>query len=626
MNSSPYTTRQNLFCLVSALFTVSAVQGVWLILPDSGTPGTGIMAQLNALLDGLNQSFCQSWAGWAALLVFFFLACRRLYLDGEPFRIKFSPVFLGFCFTLFFMLGASMEKYSALAPVLSGRLQLALLAAAALGCFLPLTAFFYRLPVWLPRVLSLRWAPAEKLSRRIQARRPLLGPMAFFCLCWLPVWIIAFPGGLASDTGTQLGMLQPENIFNNHYPYLTTLFYAGVSQVGKSLGQPWLALLFLTAVQYFWQAYALAYCMRTLKRLGASGTLRGIFLVLFGLVTIWPIYAVCVQKDTLYNGGVVVLLCIAAELIYTPRLLTPQTTGALLGLFLLVLHTRNNGLYLCVPLLAALGAALGRRYLVRTGAVLVLGLGIYAVTQGPLMTAIHCYGGETQEMLSIPFQQTARYVQQYADELTDEEILAIDDVLVYDTLAQRYNPYISDPVKMPYRLRYSTDKAHERELLQAYFAVWAQEFTKHPLVYLEAAANNMYGFVAPISYRVMGPVELNIDIDPALDHSIVDYTQPELLSPVRTLYAKTSTFVGKLPFVSLLYQPCVSLWTVCVGAVLLLRCKCWRGMVLYLPMLVNAAVCLVGPVNASTRYMLCTTALVPLLLTVFLKEKNSHSL
>ena len=628
MKQKQYSAKQNLLCVLGSILTTLSGQGLWRILPDSGTPGMGAMAQLNALLDGLGTAYNQNWLSWCCLAAFFFLAYRTLYFGSEKFRLRFFAVFLGAAFTLFFLIGGSMEYYGAFWPVLSGKFQLGLLVLSTLGYFLLFVGLFGRLPAFLPRIFAVRWASAEKLAQRVQAKRPLLGPMLFFALCWLPVWLIAFPGGLASDTGTQLGMYLPENIFNNHYPYLVTLFYIGVSRLGMLIGVPNLMLFLLTAMQYFWQAFALAYLMRTLQRFGMSDTFRGICLALFGVVTIWPIYAVCVQKDTLYNGGVVVLLCVCAELLYQKRPLTPRLLAGILGLSLLVIHTRNNGIYLCLPLLVGLGVALGRKNLGKIGAVTAAMLAIYAITQGPLMKAVHCNGNETQEMLSVPFQQTARYVQQYQSEVTPEEAENIDYVLIYDTLAERYEPYMSDSIKMEYRLRYynGDDPSYETVRLQKYFKTWAAQFQKHPLVYLEATANNMYGFIAPINYRVLGPVELNIDVDPALEHSVADYTQPQFLAPIRTLYAKLSTFIGKTPFLNLLYAPYLTTWIVCVGAVLLLRKKRWHAMVLYLPMLVNVAVCLVSPINASTRYMLCATALLPLMLAVLANEPKSHEL
>ena len=44
--------------------------------------------------------------------------------------------------------------------------------------------------------------------------------------------------------------------------------------------------------------------------------------------------------------------------------------------------------------------------------------------------------GSAKEMLSIPFQQTARYVTKYSDEVTEEEKDATNNVLQYDNLKE----------------------------------------------------------------------------------------------------------------------------------------------------------------------------------------------
>lgn len=55
--------------------------------------------------------------------------------------------------------------------------------------------------------------------------------------------------------------------------------------------------------------------------------------------------------------------------------------------------------------------------------------------------------GSKREMLSVPFQQTARYINCYPDEVTQEEKNAIDKVLDYEHIADNYNPEASDQVK-----------------------------------------------------------------------------------------------------------------------------------------------------------------------------------
>ena len=55
--------------------------------------------------------------------------------------------------------------------------------------------------------------------------------------------------------------------------------------------------------------------------------------------------------------------------------------------------------------------------------------------------------GGVQEMLSIPFQQTARYVKFHPKDITLSEKAILSKVLNYDKLAKNYNPVSADPVK-----------------------------------------------------------------------------------------------------------------------------------------------------------------------------------
>ena len=83
--------------------------------------------------------------------------------------------------------------------------------------------------------------------------------------------------------------------------------------------------------------------------------------------------------------------------------------------------------------------------------------------------------------MALPFQQTARYLQFYRQELSQEEKAAIEGVLAnVDVVAASYDPDISDPVKALYQ----RDSGPGR--LAQYFKVWFTCFLKHPSVYAEA--------------------------------------------------------------------------------------------------------------------------------------------
>lgn len=62
-------------------------------------------------------------------------------------------------------------------------------------------------------------------------------------------------------------------------------------------------------------------------------------------------------------------------------------------------------------------------------------------------TGLSCGKDSPKEMFSLPFQQTARYVKEYGDEISEEEREIIAKVLDYDSLAEIYEPMTADPVK-----------------------------------------------------------------------------------------------------------------------------------------------------------------------------------
>ena len=74
-------------------------------------------------------------------------------------------------------------------------------------------------------------------------------------------------------------------------------------------------------------------------------------------------------------------------------------------------------------------------------------IGISTCYTKVLLPVFKITSGSIRETLSIPFQQTARYSKYHSDELSKEDIAIIDKVLVYDTLAERYDPELADPVK-----------------------------------------------------------------------------------------------------------------------------------------------------------------------------------
>ena len=141
----------------------------------------------------------------------------------------------------------------------------------------------------------------------------------------------------------------------------------------------------------------------------------------------------------------------------------------------------------------ALGSLLGHVFLLResrknliacTACILVPAL----IVSNILFPALDITPGSKREILSIPFQQIARTVSQYPDDLTEEESSAIDTVLGIASLAERYDPNLSDRVKDGF------NKHATVEDMASFWKAWLSLGLRHPAAYLSATANNYYGY------------------------------------------------------------------------------------------------------------------------------------
>lgn len=158
------------------------------------------------------------------------------------------------------------------------------------------------------------------------------------------------------------------------------------------------------------------------------------------------------------------------------------------------------------------------------------------------------------EALSIPFQQTARYLKYYPNDVTSNEFKVIDKILNARTISKVYKPTIADPVKATFK-RSSTSKD-----LYQYFIVWGKHFMRHPSVYIDAFVAKTSGYYYPFSWSVTRRgVHLYQSKHKALNPEKFDfyYVFPESLRKGLSLYIES---FFKLPFFSALLSPGIYLW------------------------------------------------------------------
>lgn len=552
-------------------------------------------------------------------------------------RILPSAAAVGALFALSMVAGQSLAETGGFSQMLGGASRVAvslvkfLLYAAASSLLLSL------LFSWLDgrdapkRALRAHRAEPSRAGRlRGFADRHVFGlSLALLAICW-GTYIAAFaPGTLTYDGARSLNQFCAGAPLENHHPVLMNLLYGLIMHAGRALGSDNWGVFLIAALQAAALACALAAVLAESRRRGlplAATALAALYFVLFPA---WGVLAQDAIKDTLFCAVLAWFMLRLARVAAPPEGSAPAGAGdwALLALSgALVALTRNNGIYLAAPALAALALVLVARRgrggaPWRPAAALASIVAVYVALTGFVYPACGVDMREEKEMLSVPFQQTARIVAEHGGDVSEAERAAIDAVLPYDSLAGLYDPDLADPVKESYKLHNSKVEgsfeyadAHPGAL-GAYLRAWLGLASRHPVTALTATAANTYAYFYP------GEV---VDVDgsrPVLlvgwqtDGAIAAAYDVSYLMPADAV-ARASAAVQatlKAPGARYLYSPGVYVWLLAAAVAYLAHARRWGALVACVPPVMLMLTVLAGPLNGHLRYVMPMIAVLPLL-------------
>lgn len=610
----------------------------------------------------------------AILLVFPF---RAIYF-GRRDAWRPSLVVPAMLFALTMVFGKSFDEQNNSLLVMGGISQIIESFIAGTGWFLLGHVGFYLVFEffdWLggmPAGFSeSRYGRLFRVFDVVLNRRPFLIPAALLALAWLPQLIGAWPGLFMGDTGGQirqwfgyhytyppqayldntsdyLNFVSPEVMLNGHHPVLHTAMMGSCVQLGMALfGSENAGIALYTVLQFGVTVALCAYLVSTLRRFGVGLPVRALSLAFMMFMPLFGNYAVLLTKDTLFADALMLVVIQGAKYlmlslprerrgrdgeihhslaVVAPPLAVGARDAALLALGCLgSTFLRNGGVVFPFVLLAVL-LVFCRDTRKMLAVVLVGTLAVWYMVGNMLFPALQITPGSRREILSIPFQQTARFVVEHdsanagveegvSDGLvTPEERAIIDRVLDYSDLAVRYVPTKSDAVKGKFNEDATTED------LKAYFKVWADQFFRDPTCYINAVANNYYGYFYPSEQDVFvyGPSYSRQVMGRADTALFFDFYQP--LNPVVDACASATTLyrvlVQRMPPFSLLMSTPLYSWMAILLAIYLGRDRQWRACALVVPMLLVLAMCLIGPCNGTTymRYVYPIILMAPFVL------------
>lgn len=487
MKKSPKTLRTGAAALAALLMTLAAGLEMTVarkLNPDAVDAG-GFLYQL---IGRTSRSFTlEPLAAACVLLLAFWLARRYLFRRAEG--TKAGEYLLSAFLGGIALLCAAMRAGETVRLIWQNSFQLfkSLLIFAGMSLW-----FLYAL-----RVLAEGLSRPRKEGRfcAFWDRHPFEFP--FLVLLAAYGWQIAikYPGVIHLDVVMPIRMVLGLSPKNNTFPPTGTLLYGGAFLLGEKLGNVNWAYFAIMLFQSGSLMLTLSYALWLMHTRKAPRWVQLLALTLFAVNPIYIGWITTLGKDAQYMVWMLLLGVLMMEFLAEPEAFCRKKSRWVLltADSLLAVLTRYNGVSVAVPCLAAILIVLCRRPALRRNipCLLVCSALAFGLSAGANAAATRFLGLEEvrfYDYLSIPFQQTARVAKFYGGEgVTDEEKAAVDTMIAYDQLAERYDPAHADGVK-------TTVDVLERgkNSPKAYLRFWWKQLRQYPVDYLDAMLNVNY--------------------------------------------------------------------------------------------------------------------------------------
>lgn len=435
---------------------------------------------------------------------------------------------------------------------------------------------------------------------------------------WLPSMLIDYPGVLIYDGLTQLFQFHGYAPLRTDHPISSTLFINGFFDLGKSMGSPKFGIFMGVAVQSLLLAAAFAVVVLAFKILVKKSIVWKVVALLIGVLPMTLSFIPLVTKDVIFSAAFIMFVFCLGYWLFNPA--QGNQKAVLINVTLwstLALLFRKNVVYVIVLfILYSLVLLIFRSRTVHWSMILVLLLSV-GLFKGVDLGLANVYHADTEtlkrESLSIPFQQTARYIKYHGAEMSKTETQKINRVLRVDNIAARYNPLLSNEVKL-----YDNEEATSSEW-KGYFETWFYEFTQHPATYFEATIQQNISLISPFDRNVYFS-HLDNGYRPGMSDRNQFLVKNKLISSkvmwsLQEIKLQYYKIFDRLPLVGLLDNPAIYIITSLFVLALAFKFKLKRTLYLMMPTLLLLLTLIAGPiVQGYTRY----TAIFPFVFPIFI--------
>ncbi len=449
-------------------------------------------------------------------------------------------------------------------------------------------------------------------SGKIASTNALFFKRTIIIFLFFTPWLLAFyPGIIIYDSCGQL-LMSIYHSFNDHHPLFSSLIMYCSLIIGRNIfHSDNIGIFLFVLVQVILLSVAIACCFDLFDLKNTSKHMKISIFLFYCVLPVIPNISILFSKDSAY--AVSVLLCfVTTQLCFLP-IGGSVTTGprvlhrilwcvSLLGLCIF----RHEGKIMALIILLLLILFTKQRRLALKGLCIVL---CFIIINRCILFGLRAQKGSVREMLSLPALITATYIDEYYEEMTDDElknITSIFDVDDLQTLPNYIDYNLSDPLKN--NMYYSISS----EALLRYFSTFAQDSFKHPTLYFSAFRQHINGYINPFHDKYESDEEFLyiMGSESRIDNRLNIYFSG--ISSLKLLLRKWVLFWSRNYITRFLYRPGTYTITLLIASIFLLFKKKHKMLLWLVPAYITLIILFLSPLNGSLRYAFPLIITMPL--------------
>lgn len=427
----------------------------------------------------------------------------------------------------------------------------------------------------------------------------------FIMIFWTPYLLTLYPGCVLPDSLSSINQALGNRPLSNHHPVFFTLFLKFFINIFSFLGLN-KSIFIYTLVQTIIFASVLIYFVFWLKKYGIPRYFRLSILIYFAIAPVFPIYALNVQKDTLFVSYLFLFTLKCIDVVVSKRK-NNWTIAVLVISGVLATFYRNNGLYVVFLTLSVVTVILIKQNKYRQSITI---FGAYCTFTFLLINPFvsrNSVPTAAAESLGVPLQQVSRAIVLHG-EMSKEDKKYLNQLLPISEY-EKYSPMLADSIKWNPKFNNEFLNDNPKEFIK----IWADLLPHNFKIYVDAYLLNTYGFWAPFEKNEYGFLDTRVNTN-NLNIKQVDLIKLLTGSNVMSRVIERRNFLGSGTLFCLMIVGFYLYWL--KGRKLL-----WIG---YLPSLLTwLSIMVATPVAFSLRYVFILAVSLPLFFCLPFLKLNS---